>query len=1080
MSVFDMEFAELLKKRISSGYSVVVIGTPPDADIAGHWCSAYVTAKPITIRIKEKLSEKRLKLFHAVEWAEARKSFILFSEFTRSEIFEYSTTDSPTEESVSECCLMDLHRFICEGDLYVFDWDQTLSDFASEILTPIEERLFEAIEDAGLKFQTQIQFDPYVVDFLIEKDGRRVVVEADGFAYHTPSVDQKRDTAIKVNHGLDTLRFGGSKIYKYTDQCIEEIFQYLNEAKKNKIRFIFEDQDELDESQLKAIQHDRGPARVVAPAGSGKTKVLINHVISLVNAGVEPRGILCLAFNRDAATQLEDRLTVLGIRVRRPTSRSKDGVTVCTFNSFGLSILSQQGVGAKAIDGRELENLARKTLDLSEIQLPALRGSDHWTALLESFSSIKRGLRPATEINCSFDARNNEVIEYPAAPLLDKFSELSADLNRVTYDDQIYLSLKFLLSDPLERHSVQQMFSHLVVDEYQDLNPAQISLVRVLAANNFEVFAVGDDDQLIYSWRQVSEDNIIRFDEIFNGMSDYPLGINYRSSKNIVRASQRLISRNVNRVKKHIEPYSLNSEGSFEIFGGKSLREQLDYLANYIKEKTTNSSTKYSNFTVLTRYRISQILVAHKLDSLGIPRSQISGVRLYSLPVAQRLLAYLEAAKDPNGFSGENFGKIINQPNRFIPNDLVETFQKQDNPKVFFKQILKAFKTETEYKEKIKSWRKKCAEIEKINQNEDDKNIEQPLEPKAPASLKLAQDFATLKEGWHRKNLIEFFKTINELAKDYANKSPSELIQTIINKADFRVKEDDKSLTDKVGEDVIVDILREDSKAFFAADDFITHFRENTSVELGEADKIRSQDNHHKNSDHVRLLTIHGAKGREWETVIMFDCAEESKIASGQESNRIEGANEEERRVFYVGMTRGRTHLLCTYRKETPSQYLKEAVVLPRFLRERDPQGAATNFVNMTKDKLTDLNNLISDLEQKQGSLGKLGERILNVEEKIAANDAELTRLIKAPTISTLAKLFKSGLSESERTRQMEILQGQRRSLEKDKLNIEQQQQERLAINYTKEIAENRELLQKQENNLQVITKMREQMKELF
>ena len=305
MSVFDMEFAELLKKRISSGYSVVVIGTPPDADIAGHWCSAYVTAKPITIRIKEKLSEKRLKLFHAVEWAEARKSFILFSEFTRSEIFEYSTTDSPTEESVSECCLMDLHRFICEGDLYVFDWDQTLSDFASEILTPIEERLFEAIEDAGLKFQTQIQFDPYVVDFLIEKDGRRVVVEADGFAYHTPSVDQKRDTAIKVNHGLDTLRFGGSKIYKYTDQCIEEIFQYLNEAKKNKIRFIFEDQDELDESQLKAIQHDRGPARVVAPAGSGKTKVLINHVISLVNAGVEPRGILCLAFNRDAATQLE-------------------------------------------------------------------------------------------------------------------------------------------------------------------------------------------------------------------------------------------------------------------------------------------------------------------------------------------------------------------------------------------------------------------------------------------------------------------------------------------------------------------------------------------------------------------------------------------------------------------------------------------------------------------------------------------------------------------------------------------------------------------------------------------------------
>ena len=387
-----MEFLDLFESRIASGYGVVVIGTPFSADISTHWCSNYITAKPLILGAEEELLEVRSKLFQVVERAETRKSFILFSQFKREEIFEYSTTESPTEESVSECCLMDLHKFICEGDVYTFDWDQKISDFNSEILTPIEGRLFEAMQDAGLKFKSQVRFDPYVVDFLIEKGDKRVVVEADGFAYHTPSTDQKRDKAIKTNYDLDTLRFGGSKIYKYADQCVEEIYEYLHDTKRKVFNFSLEDQGDLDQSQLRAIAHQRGPARVVAPAGSGKTKVLINHVISLVNSGVNPNGILCLAFNKDAATQLEDRLSVLGIKVRRPTGKSKEGVTVCTFNSFGLSILSRQGLETKAIDGVELDNLARDTLKQSDLNLPNLRGIDHWINLLESFSAIKRGL----------------------------------------------------------------------------------------------------------------------------------------------------------------------------------------------------------------------------------------------------------------------------------------------------------------------------------------------------------------------------------------------------------------------------------------------------------------------------------------------------------------------------------------------------------------------------------------------------------------------------------------------------------------------------------------------------------------
>jgi len=169
----------------------------------------------------------------------------------------------------------------------------------------------------------------------------------------------------------------------------------------------------------------------------------------------------------------------------------------------------------------------------------------------------------------------------------------------------------------------------------------------------------------------------------------------------------------------------------------------------------------------LTRYRISQILIAHKLDSLGIPRSQLSGLRLYTLPAAQRLLAYLEASKDPRGINGDNFKKIINRPNRFIPNDLVEKFHEQMFPKKYFDQILKAFMEEETFNQELGAWKEECKKLEQNKKSQGNNEQKVPAKPKEPSSLKLAQEFATLKEGWHRKNLTNFFDVIEKLSKVY-------------------------------------------------------------------------------------------------------------------------------------------------------------------------------------------------------------------------------------------------------------------------------------------------------------------------
>ena len=327
-----------------------------------------------------------------------------------------------------------------------------------------------------------------------------------------------------------------------------------------------ESADRLDQSQLKAIKHQFGSARVVAPAGSGKTKVLVNHVADLINRGVSPTEVLCLAFNKDAAEQMRERLSDLGVPCSRQR-RDIGKVTVATFNSFGLGVLNETGVRLDVLKrgSKEEELLAKSTMNNAaksiNVEIPYLRGQSPWLQLLDEMSRIKSGLVLPSEASIEFQLKRNETLELPMSPFFYEWERLTSDQKKITFDDQIYQSIRLLMAKPILRSSLLKRYRHIIVDEYQDLSPSQIALLKLIASSGQQVFGVGDDDQLIYAWRHVSDSNISDFEKSFGFAKTYKLSVNYRSSRSVVHASQRLISFNKNRIEKSIKPGDENPVG---------------------------------------------------------------------------------------------------------------------------------------------------------------------------------------------------------------------------------------------------------------------------------------------------------------------------------------------------------------------------------------------------------------------------------------------------------------------------------------------------------------------------------------
>ena len=579
---------------------------------------------------------------------------------------------------VEQLCLADLLFSISKTDILVIpNAGNNFSCFSdSEIpLTPIEKLLFDEMKKANLHFEIQKKIGKYTVDFLVNKSELSIVVEADGAEFHDKDKDTKRDNEIRETFKLDTLRFSGSRIYHDSEGCIQEILNKFDKISKEKT-FEYEDFQQLDKSQKKPVQHKHGHVRVLAPAGSGKTKVLVNRISHLLNSGVQPGSIITIAFNRKAFQQLQDRLNHLNIPVSTSLT-DKSGVTVRTFNALGYQLLLMNGFEFNLMTStNKFKEFVRKALLKHNIRLPQLRGIDNLDLVIRRLARITRGLESPNLEPIEIHNSNNNTSEEPFPPFYTAIRDSQEEQRVITFDDQIFNALKLVVSEPIFRHEIQRRFRHILIDEYQDLNKAQISLVRMIANGGARIFAVGDDDQLIYSWRNARTQHLlVDFGNFFPKSETYTLEINYRCAKRIVEPTQRLISYNSNRFKKNIFPSPHAPGGTVLVKGSESVTEQSKVIIDFIKRYHKTDYCDWNDMAVLTRFKIQLFEVKRALDTENIPSSSLPKIKLYSTSIGLILLAYLRIIYANKNSSGQDLSKVMNHPNRYMSREFCENLR---------------------------------------------------------------------------------------------------------------------------------------------------------------------------------------------------------------------------------------------------------------------------------------------------------------------------------------------------------------------------------------------------------------------
>lgn len=297
----------------------------------------------------------------------------------------------------------------------------------------------------------------------------------------------------------------------------------------------------LDPQQCRAVRAGTGVVQVIAPAGSGKTSVLVERVKELLHRGAAPERILCSTFNRDAKLEIAARLERAGVA----------GVAVRSFHGLGLALLKHEGrtragIGETGDDAwQQLAEQAR----VAEADGVALDP----TAARNAVSAFKLSamIDPQTALA---QAAGGDARARTAARLYDLYQRHLDECGRLDFDDLVAGAVALLQRDADVRRRWQARFDHVLVDEYQDIEPAQALLVGLLAAPQDSLFCVGDEDQCIYAWRRASVERVIELDQVYPDLERHPLIRNYRCGRRITVASRRLIRHNRRRFRKPLRP----------------------------------------------------------------------------------------------------------------------------------------------------------------------------------------------------------------------------------------------------------------------------------------------------------------------------------------------------------------------------------------------------------------------------------------------------------------------------------------------------------------------------------------------
>ncbi len=606
----------------------------------------------------------------------------------------------------------------------------------------------------------------------------------------------------------------------------------------------------LNDKQKEAVLNTEGPCLVIAGAGSGKTKVLTHKIAYLMSEKyVKPWNILAITFTNKAANEMKERVENL------VGDAAKD-MWIGTFHSICVRILR------KYIDrlGFDHSFLIFDTSDqrtLIKECMKALKIDDKMFTDRSILSEISNGknemLEPkAYQVKYAGDYRK-EII----GRVYELYQKRLKENNAIDFDDIINYTIKILQEneDALEYYT--NKFQYILVDEYQDTNKAQFTLVTMLASRHGNITVVGDNDQGIYSFRGADISNILNFEKDFPGAKLIKLEQNYRCTGNILKAANSVIKHNENKYEKKL--WTENEEGSLPtIHKSDDEYDEGRYIVEEINHLRREEYFKYSDFVVLYRMNSQSRAIEEILRREGIPYKIVGGLKFYERKEIKDIISYLRLIY--NFSDNISLRRIINEPKRGIGRTSIDNISE-----ISEKTGLSMFDV-----------------------------------------IKHADEYGLNRV---KANADEFIKTIEELRGKIEDLSISELIKETLNKTGYVKALEQENTTEA---ETRIQNLEE---FLTVAIEFEEEEAENTLADFLEGITLSSDiDGIEDSEDSVTLMTLHSAKGLEFPVVFLVGM--EEGIFPGNKSIGEPKELEEERRLFYVGITRAKRYLYLTCAKK--------------------------------------------------------------------------------------------------------------------------------------------------------------------
>jgi len=605
---------------------------------------------------------------------------------------------------------------------------------------------------------------------------------------------------------------------------------------------------DLNDRQLEAVTTADGPLLILAGAGSGKTRVLTYRAAYLISeCGIAPFNLLAVTFTNKAAGEMKTRMESLV----GPNVRD---MQVSTFHSFCVRILRRFAEripltrNFTIYDTEDSLSLIKRCMN----DLTVSTKTHAPKVIREYISSAKDKMISPEEYEKTAKAYFNKIV----SKVYELYQRRLEAASAVDFDDLLFKTVKLLQDDPQLLESLQNKYRYIMVDEYQDTNHVQYLLVKLLASKYRNICVVGDDDQSIYGWRGADLRNILDFEKDFPGCKVIKLEQNYRSTRTILKAASEVVRRNRSRKDKTL--FSEGAEGDkITLLVCDSDRDEAEQVADRIENLVRMEEVSRRDIAILYRTNAQSRAIEESLKNRFIPYTIVGGIRFYQRKEIKDVLAYLKILSNPS--DTVSLRRVVNYPTRGIGDKAQENL---------------------------------------LN--------EAASRSVSPVTLILEDSEYGYLHGKAKTGLKQFSAILTHLMTKQQELDPVSFVDEVIKKSG--ILRDIES-----GDPNEAETRKENLDELLAAVDEFCQKDGGESIEefLEEISLYTDIDNWDSSTDAVTLMTLHSAKGLEFDTVFITGLEEGLFPLARSLESQLE--LEEERRLFYVGITRARRNLVITY-----------------------------------------------------------------------------------------------------------------------------------------------------------------------